>query len=209
MSFDATNANIFFSFIIFYYYSYAGSGDDNFYRHNVNYFSQAREWEVLTTIACLGGIHIGHLNAGLQILQPFLIKAAPPFPRGGGLFALGLIYANYCYNEAVLNVIMNSIDSAQSASTFPIRFSGCFSLGLITFGSQKIEYYDKVFQLLLKDESSDVCEAASYAIGLIMFGCGECDKLKELFEYINENEQKLNKGISMAFAFMMYGKRNE
>lgn len=202
---DNTKMLVHSSVITAYCFMFAGTGDDNFYRNNTNWFSNGRKWSQFMTIAGVGAIHIGHLKAALQVLQPFLQKTTPAYAFGGGLYALGLIYANYSWDERALKTVLSAL-KIPGPSSFVVRHGGCLALGLIAMGSQKKEYYTKAREIL-DDDFPEAGEAAGYAIGMIMLGCGACKELEELYEFANHSQhEKVTRGISMALALMMYGK---
>jgi 26S proteasome regulatory subunit N2 len=76
------------SVIAAYSFMFAGTGDDNFYRSNTIWLSGGRKWSQFMTIAAVGGIHIGHLGAALQVLQPFLQHGIPQYALGGAFTRL-------------------------------------------------------------------------------------------------------------------------
>ena len=205
------------SVITAYCFMFAGTGDDNFYRNNTTWFSNGRKWSQFMTIAGVGAIHIGHLKAALQVLQPFLNKNTPAYAYGGGLYALGLIYANYSWDDRVLETVL-SVFKAATPTSFVVRHGGCLALGLITMGSQKNEYYELAYRILMDEAyqlSNDKAypeagEAAGYAIGMIMLGRGSCSQLQDLKNIASKSQhEKVIRGISMALALMMYGKEEE
>ncbi|KAH0792118.1 Proteasome/cyclosome repeat family protein [Histomonas meleagridis] len=190
------------SVIMAYSFMYAGTGDDNFYRNNTQWFSTGKNWALFMTIAAVGAIHIGHLKAALQVLQSFLNKSTPQYALGGGLFALGLIYANYTWNQTVLDKITTLMNSSQS---IVVKHGGCLALGLISMGSQNQEYY-RIAKEVSLSPSPEAGEAAGYAIGMIMLGCGECDELNDLEKLASTTEhEKITRGCAMGLALMMYG----
>ena len=189
------------SVILAYSFMYAGTGDDNFYRNNTQWFSTGKNWALFITIAAVGAIHIGHLSAALNVLQPFLNKATPQHALGGCLFALGLIYANYSWDQKVLKKINQLMDSESPV----VKHGGCLALGLIFMGSQDKNYYQQTYEIF-KSGSPEAGEAAGYAIGMIMLGCGPCYELTDLYNKASQSEHdKITRGGAMGLALMMYG----
>jgi 26S proteasome regulatory subunit N2 len=200
---DSTRMLVHSSVIAAYSFMFAGTGDDNFYRNNISWFSNGRKWAQFITIAAVGAIHIGHLKAALQVLQPFLSKGTPQYAFGGGLYALGLIYANYSWEPRVLEIVTAAL---KNTGYFVVKHGGCLALGLIAMGSQNEEYYNQVKEILYED-SPEAGEAAGYAIGMIMLGCGMCPALDELYKYCSQTEhEKVTRGGAMGLALMMYGR---
>ena len=193
------------SVVCSYSFMFAGTGDDNFYRNNTNWFSNGRKWAQFTTIAAVGAIHIGHLQSAQVVLGPFLAKGTPPYALGGGLYALGLIYANYSWETNVIDIMINNITSTKNSV---IKHGGCLALGLISMGSQNSNHSELVKSILFGD-SPEAGEAAGYALGMIMLGCGPSELINEVLNNINNCEhEKIVRGCAMGFAFMMYGKRD-
>lgn len=188
---------------------FAGTGDDNFYRNNTNWFANATKWAQFTTIAAVGNIHIGHLKSALQVLESFLNKNTPPYALGGGLYALGLIYANYPWEQEVVNRVLSHLQESNSPI---VKHGACLSLGLIKLGSQDLNLYGKIRQVLFdstpendkpKPESG---EAAGYALGLLMLGIGPSEIIHENLEFARHCEhEKIVRGVVIGLAFMMYG----
>ncbi|OHS97551.1 Proteasome/cyclosome repeat family protein [Tritrichomonas foetus] len=203
---DNTKMLVHSSVIAAYSFMFAGTGDDNFYRNNTAWFSNGRKWAQFITIAAVGAIHIGHLKAALQVLQPFLSRGTPQYALGGGLYALGLIYANYSWEQKVLDIVLHAM---ENTSSFVIKHGGCLALGLIAMGSQNLKYYEHARGILM-DESPEAGEAAGYAIGMIMLGCGPCQQLDELYTTASTSvHEKVTRGGAMGLALMMYGKEEQ
>lgn len=208
------------SVITAYSFMFAGTGDDNFYRNNTQWFSNGSKWAQFMTIAAVGAIHIGHLGAALQVLKPFLADATPSYAYGGGLYALGLIYANYSWDHEVFKTVMNVFQNTNHPCV--VKHGACLALGLIEMGSQNIDCYRTVRDIInYSDKMPEAGEAAGYAIGMIMLGCGMAsphdeneptDKplIVDILEYAtNCPHEKVTRGLSMALALMMYGKEEE
>ena len=194
------------SVVCSYSFMYAGTGDDNFYRQNIDWFSNGKKWTQFMTIAGVGAIHIGHLSSALAILGPFLQKGTPAYAYGGGLYALGLIYANYSWNEDVINAVTMAVTNIKNPV---VKHGACLALGLIAMGSHKIEYATMVRDVLNEDDEPEPGEAAGYAYGMIMLGVGECEELEELMSFAEQCEhEKVTRGLAMSFAFMMYGRQD-
>lgn len=211
---DNTRMLVHSSVITAYCFMFAGTGDDNFYRNNTPYFSNGRKWSQFMTIAGVGAIHIGHLKAALQVLQPFLSKGTPSYAYGGGLYALGLIYANYSWDSRVVDTVLNAFKT-PAQNSFVVRHGGCLALGLIMMGSQEEKYYDIAHNILMDEATQnsndkaypEAGEAAGYAIGMIMLGCGPNERIQELVDIATKcQHEKVTRGIAMALALMMYGK---
>jgi 26S proteasome regulatory subunit N2 len=203
---DSSKMVVHASVVTTYSFMYAGTGDDNFYRNNLPWFSNSRKWAQFMTIAGIGAIHIGHLKAALHVLSPFLVDSAPSYAKGGGLYGLGLIYANYLWDGEVLEMVIKAI---KTTSPFVIKHGGCLALGLIALGSHQKEFYNLANQILHED-GPEAGEAAGYAIGMIMLGCGWRDEMEELVNFCGANEhEKVKRGVAIALALMMYGREDE
>ena len=193
--------------VIAYAYIYAGTGMDNFYRENVSwFFGSEPDWAEFMTIAAIGTIHNGRLGTAQQLLQPYLKRNAAMHQLGGGLFALGLIYANYLWDESVVQTLTSALANTQSAV---VKHGGSLGLGLVALGSHNPTYYGQLYDILNQQDPISG-EAAAYALGLIMLGCGATDELNEFLRVIcNTQHEKITRGGAMGLAFMMYGKQQE
>jgi len=194
------------SVVCAYSFMFAGTGDDNFYRNNTQWFSNGKKWAQFFTIAAVGAIHIGHLSSAQVVLGPFLVKGTPPYALGGGLFAIGLIYANYSWENKVIEIMTQAISTTKS---YVVKHGGCLALGLISMGSKNQEHYNIVKSVLF-ETSPEAGEAAGYALGMIMLGSGYTEDTDAILQYANKCEhEKIVRGCAMGFAFMMYGKRDD
>lgn len=188
---------------------FAGTGDDNFYRNNTNWFATASKWAQFTTIAAVGNIHIGHLKSAVQVLDSFLGKKTPPYALGGGLYALGLIYANYPWDKSVIQRVLSHLQETNSPI---VKHGASLALGLIKLGSHDQELFTKIQNVLYEsaptnsESKPESGEAAGYGMGLLMLGCGPSSQVEELLDFARRNEhEKITRGIVMGLAFMMYG----
>ncbi|KAH0787567.1 Proteasome/cyclosome repeat family protein [Histomonas meleagridis] len=200
---DQTTKLIHTSTILSYAYMFAGTGDDDFFRKNVEwFFGTESDWAEFTTIAAIGTIHNGRLDSALQILGSYLRRGVANHSLGGALYALGLIYANYLWDKKIVDVITENI---RSTSSFVVKHGGALGLGLVAMGSQDNEYYTLLNEIL-HQEDPIAGEAAGYALGLIMLGRGESEELLNLYNFIeNTPHEKITRGGAMGLAFMMYG----
>lgn len=204
---DQSNKLVHTSTILSYAYMQAGTGDDDFFRKETQwFFNSESDWAEFMTIAAIGTIHNGRLDLALQILAPYLKKGVPMHSLGGALYALGLIYANYLWNKEIVETITNAL---HNTSSFVVKHGGSLGLGLVAMGSQDFNYY-AILNEILHQEDPTAGEAAAYGMGLIMLGCGQSNELSELYRFIeNTQHEKITRGGAMSLAFMMYGLQDE
>ena len=163
-------------------------------------------------IAGLGIIHMGHVKSGLTLLQKFLTLQLS-YVQSSALFGLGIICANYIWNEEVISTITNALSSTTDNI---IQYGACLSLGLITLGSQDFKYYNQALKVI-KENQPESGEAAGYAMGMIMLGIGDTEVYdqetmvkksvtEELFKIADttENDSVIS-GAGMGLALMYYG----
>lgn len=195
------------SVVLAYSYIYAGTGIDKFYRDNVQwFFGKESDWAEFLTIAAIGTIHNGRLSAAQQLLQPYLKQSAPMHSLGGGLYALGLIYANYIWDDSVIQILTNALSNTASSV---VKHGACLGLGLVALGSHNPAYYSQLSGIL-NEEDPVSGEAAAYALGLVMLGAGLGDELQEFLSIVsNSKHEKITRGGAMGLAFMMYGKQEQ
>ena len=191
------------STILSYAYMYAGTGDDDFFRKNVEwFFGSESDWAEFTTIAAIGTIHNGRLGSALQILGSYLRKGVASHSLAGALYALGLIYANYLWDKKIVDVITDSI---RGTTSFVVKHGGALGLGLVAMGSHHREYYTLLNEIL-HQEDPIAGEAAGYGLGLVMLGRGQSEELTDMLTFIeNTPHEKITRGGAMGLAFMMYG----
>lgn len=207
-TFDSMRPIVQTSIVLSYALMYAGTADDNFYRNNTHWFTNAQRWSQFITAAAVGVIHIGHLQDAMKILDSFLRPEAPEFVLGGALYALGLIFANYNWDENVIVKVMGTLRNPRILMQIPVMHGACLSLGLISMGSCNKQHYEQLRKILYLD-IPEPGEASGYAMGLVMLGSGYCygKVIDEMVNFANQTEhEKITRGIAMGLAFIMYGK---
>ncbi|OHS96301.1 Proteasome/cyclosome repeat family protein [Tritrichomonas foetus] len=209
-TFDTMRPLVHTSVVLAYALMYAGTADDNFYRNNTPWFTNAKKWAQFTTAAAVGVIHIGHLRDALKILDSFLRPDAPEYVLGGALYALGLIFVNYSWNPLVIQKVKSNLVFGEGHTA--ILHGACLSLGLISMGSRNMEHYSELQRILYRD-LPEPGEAAGYAMGMVMLGSGlefGGHIIDQMFHFANTTEhEKIMRGIAMGLAFVMYGREAE
>ena len=190
--------------VILFSYMYANTAYDQYYRDNLQWFTGVSKWHLFLTIAAVGAVHIGHLDAALTVLSPYLSSKSGPEITGGALFALGLIYANYGWDSKVNETIRNSLRNSRQMY---VQYGASLALGLISIGSQNQSDYQMLKDIVMADKPvPETGEAAGYGLGMVMLGCGPSEEGEELITFAENCEHdKINRGLAMAFALMMYG----
>ncbi|EAX91699.1 Proteasome/cyclosome repeat family protein [Trichomonas vaginalis G3] len=191
---------------------YAGVGDDNFFRVNLNWFITTRKWAQFTTAAAVGAIHVGHLEDALKVLTSFLVKEAPEHVTGGAIYALGLIYVNYRWDKAILNIVTEKLESSSQKTSYDqtnkplyvIQHGACLALGLISLGSRDTSHYNLLLKVIREDHP-EPSEAAGYALGMVMLGSGSPETFDEMIRFCENTEhEKIMRGIAMGLGFFFY-----
>ena len=212
-SLDTARSIIHTSVTIAYSYMYAGVGDDNFFRVNLNWFITTRKWAQFTTAAAVGAIHVGHLEDALKVLTSFLVKEAPEHVTGGAIYALGLIYVNYRWDKAILNIVTEKLESSSQKTSYDqtnkplyvIQHGACLALGLISLGSRDTSHYNLLLKVIREDHP-EPGEAAGYALGMVMLGSGSQETIDEMIRICENTEhEKIMRGIAMGLGFVLYG----
>lgn len=106
----------------------AGTTSDEFLRQNLEWLSRASNWAKFSATAALGVIHMGQIQKGKTLLQPYLPQdgvSSSAFSEGGALFALGLINANH--GTGVLPFLGKSL---RDASNETVQTGACLGLGV-------------------------------------------------------------------------------
>ena len=185
-------------------YMFANTADDEYYRTNVKWFTKVSKWHLFLTIAAVGAVHIGHLDAALTVLGPYLSSKSSAEVTGGALYAIGLIYANYAWDQKVNDTVR---DSLRNSRQMYVQYGASLALGLISIGSQNVDDYEMLKQIVLADPAvPETGEAAGYGLGMVMLGCGPSEEAEELLTFAETCEHdKIVRGLAMAFALMMYG----
>ena len=204
---DTTKSIIHTSVTIAYSYMYAGTADDNFFRLNVQWFITTKNWAQFTTAAAIGCIHIGHLKDARNVLKSFLQDDAPEQVNGGAIYALGLIYVNYSWDQSIIDTVIEKLNPPKKS--YVIQHGACLALGLISMGSRNKSHYDILVRVLYEDVP-EPGEAAGYALGMVMLGSGDEGTINFMIDQINSTEhEKIMRGLAMGLGFVMYGKGSE
>jgi 26S proteasome regulatory subunit N2 len=85
------------------------------YRDNIDWLARATNWAKFTVAGSLGVIHKGHIKEALNLMSAYLPKDSAhnsPYSEGGGLYALGLIYANH--GGDIIEYLINQLRSTTT-----------------------------------------------------------------------------------------------
>ena len=186
----------------------AGTLNDSFYRDNLEWLGKAVNWSKFTATASLGVIHRGNLGNGQRILQPYLPKDNPSsantsvYSQGGGLYAMGLIYANH--ETDALNHIREHF---KRATEEVVQHGGALGLGVAGMATGDQGIYDDLKDVLYTDSALNG-EAVGIAMGLIMLGSGNIKALEDMIQYAHDTQhEKIVRGLGLGMALIMYGRQ--
>lgn len=190
----------------------AHTTDDNFLRNNIEWVAKANNWSKFTVTASLGTIHQGNTTKAMEILNPYFPGAtATPswFTHGGSLYGLGLIHAGD-KSQDVIDFILRNIKQPAYNSNETLIHGAALGLGLVNLGScdeqDNIAIYEELKNILFTDSANNG-EAAGLAIGLTMMGSSNEEVIRDLLAYAHETQhEKIIRSVSMALAFIMYGR---
>jgi 26S proteasome regulatory subunit N2 len=151
-------------------------------------------------------IHKGNKAQAMAILQPYLGQneaTNSPYCGGGAFYALGLIHANQ-YNPEVMNTLIQNMMAIGQNDIICHGIS--LAYGLVGMARADESIYAELKNIMLTDNAIRG-ESAAISIGLLMLGSGNEDAIKELLTYSHETEhEKIIRAISLALAFIMFGK---
>ncbi|KAH0538270.1 hypothetical protein FGG08_005141 [Glutinoglossum americanum] len=184
----------------------AGTTNDGFFRHNLEWLGKAVNWSKFTATAALGVIHKGNLSQGMKLLYPYLprdtVSPGSVFSQGGSLYALGLIYANHGTN--VLDYLR---DQFKSATEEVIQHGGALGLGVAGMATGSEDIYDDLKSVLYTDSALNG-EAVGLAMGLVMLGSGNIKALEDMIQYAHDTQhEKIVRGLALGMALIMYGRQ--
>eukprot|EP00195_Chlamydomonas_chlamydogama_P008069 CAMPEP_0202901100 /NCGR_PEP_ID=MMETSP1392-20130828/13237_1 /ASSEMBLY_ACC=CAM_ASM_000868 /TAXON_ID=225041 /ORGANISM="Chlamydomonas chlamydogama, Strain SAG 11-48b" /LENGTH=1014 /DNA_ID=CAMNT_0049587599 /DNA_START=141 /DNA_END=3185 /DNA_ORIENTATION=+ len=184
-------------------YMHAGTTIDTFLRENLDWLSRATNWAKFSATAGLGVIHRGHLQQGRALMAPYLPRngqSGSPYSEGGGLYALGLIYANH--GQEIRQFLLESL---RNTSNEIIQHGACLGLGLAALGTEDEEILEDIKNVLYTD-SAVAGEAAGIGMGLLMAGSAT-DKAQEMLAYAHDTQhEKIIRGVALGLALIMYGR---
>lgn len=189
---------------------YAGTTSDVFLTENVDWLKMANNWARFNAAASLGVIHQGHTAEAMSVLEPYLPKDGGgdggPYVNGGGLYALGLIYANH--GAQVTNYFLQRL--REPGLDEIVQHGGCLGLGLASMGSAREDVYNQMRDNHLICESAVAGEAAGIGMGLVMLGSANESALAEMTNYAKETQhEKIIRGLALGVALVMYGRQEQ
>jgi 26S proteasome regulatory subunit N2 len=112
----------------------SGTTHDRFLRENLEWLGRASNWAKFSTTAALGVIHKGSYVNGLRLVKPYLPGGSSPnhFSEGGGLYALGLIFAGGEASDAEMAVLKDGIKEGMDPV---VQHGAALGLGLTAMAS--------------------------------------------------------------------------
>jgi 26S proteasome regulatory subunit N2 len=198
------NATVFANAIM-----HCGTTVDSFLRENIDWLKRSTNWAKFSATACVGTIHKGHISKGMAVLRDYLpgsgATGGSPYLEGGALYALGVINAGH--GESVKPFLVEQLEGAGGTGAEVLHHGACLGLGLASMASGDSALAQQIMDtVLLKWLNTISGEAAGYAIGLIMLGCGQSQLLEDLMEFAKEcAHEKVVRGVAMGMAMMVFG----
>lgn len=188
---------------------YAGTTSDIFLSENVEWLREANNWARFSAAASLGVIYKGHTPEAMRVLEPYLPKEGRgegPYVTGGGLYALGLIYANH--GAAATDYLLGKL--REPNVTEVTQHGGCLGLGLAAMGSGREDVYNQLRDCHLYTDSAVAGEAAGIAMGLVMVGSADSTAREEMSRYARETQhEKIIRGLALGLSLVMYGRQEQ
>lgn len=191
--------------------------NDVFLRDNLQWASQATNWNRFNATATLGMIHMGNKKEAMAVLNPYFTGQAmaggnnnaqpSPYSTAGAYYAYGLIHANQ-YNQEVVNYFLDGFrNSGQNES---IQHGICLGLGLTVMVSNNNDIYEELKNALFNNaDSAIIGEAAGYGLGLVMLGSANEGAIEELLTHAQDSKhEKIIRAIGISLALLMYGKED-
>ncbi|EGD82965.1 proteasome 26S subunit [Salpingoeca rosetta] len=184
----------------------AGTTSDKFLRENQQFLGRFTNWAKLTTVASLGVIHKDHTSAAKKVLQPYLPSenSTNEYENGGGLYALGLIYANNGASQ-----VDYLVEQLKTASTEPVQHGAALGLGLAAMGLAREDVHTELKNVLFSD-SAVAGEACGIALGLNMLGTLNEEALETMIAYaVDTQHEKIIRGLAVGVSLILYGRREQ
>lgn len=181
-----------------------GTTCDDFLRNNLNWVSKATNWNKFNAVASLGLIHHGQESSAMKVLEPYLPKESVEgfgFKEGGAMLAYGLIHAKHG-DATAMSTLAQWLKTAENE---PVRHGACLGFGVAGLGSSSVSNYEKVREVLQRDEAVSG-ESAGIAMGLIMAGHLNQEVFNELKQYtVDTQHDKTQRGIRTGLACAAFG----
>jgi 26S proteasome regulatory subunit N2 len=142
------------------------------------------------------------------VLEPYLPKEAgaggAEYELGGGLYALGLIYASH--GASVVPYLQEQLSTAQSET---VKHGGALGLGLAAMGIASSSVTDTLRMALFED-SAVAGEATGLALGLNLLGTGDAEALSFMIQYAQDTEhEKIIRGLALGIALVLYERQEQ
>lgn len=198
-------------------YMNAGTTMHNFLRDNLDWLGRASNWAKFTAVASIGVVHKGQVHESMKLLEPYLPQggmSSSPFSEGGALYALGLIHVNKggSGDSATISYLSDALRNAGTNET--VQHGACLGIGLASMATANPMLLEELKGTLFTD-SAVAGEAAALALGFLLAGTGPAHPLTqaslgELLAYAHDTQhEKIIRALSLAVAFMMYGREEE
>lgn len=195
---------------------HAGTTRDTFLRRNLEWLSRATNWAKFSATASLGVLHRGHISQAFHLLSPYIAANQPgarapggpsasPYAEGGGLFALGMIYANY--GAPVRDYFLRALTQAENDDI--VKHGACLGVGTALMATSDERLYDELKNILYTDSATSG-EAAALAMGLVMCGSAHPRAISEMMAYANDTQhEKIERALAVGLAVVMQGRESE
>ncbi|KAI0988786.1 hypothetical protein GJ496_005335 [Pomphorhynchus laevis] len=187
-------------------FMHCGTTCDQFLRDNLEWLGNATNWARFTATASLGVIHRYHEKEALRLMDAYLPKhtsTLSPYAEGGGLYALGLIFANHGNGE----IIKYLEDSIRESSNPVVKHGGTLGLGLLTLGTNNRHVLSLMKEMLSMNDAI-VGEAVAIGMGMVMIGSRSRSTLSELICQVEETQhEKIARGASVGIALLCFNQR--
>ena len=184
------------------------TNDDSFVNTHEEWTKKASLWNRFASAASLGNIYAQDVKTGntkMSVFFPGNPNVPSIYAQGGGIYGMGLVYKN-TDSEPIKNIILDNLNAHASQE---VIVHGCnLALGLVASGTWNIQHYELMRDGMYSDNAI-IGEAASYAIGMIMFGSNNQQVIEDLLTYSHDTQhEKIIRGISVAIALVCYGQEN-
>jgi 26S proteasome regulatory subunit N2 len=192
---------------------HAGTTRDTFLRRNLEWLSRATNWAKFSATASLGVLHRGHISQAFHLLSPYIAGNQPgarapggsEYAEGGGLFALGMIYANY--GAPVREYFLRTLTQASGSDV--VKHGACLGVGTALMATSDEQMYDELKNILYTDSATSG-EAAALAMGLVMCGSAHPRAVSEMVAYANDTQhEKIERALAVGLAVVMQGRESE
>ncbi|KAL7712588.1 26S proteasome non-ATPase regulatory subunit [Entamoeba marina] len=126
------------------------------------------------------------------------------YAQSGRLYALGLIFSGH--GQEVLPDMLEDLKHSKTTGSEVVQHGACLGIGLAGVGSEDMEIFHEVKDILISSNSAVAGMTAGMAMGLVMMGTGDIEVCAEMINQChNTKHSKIIRGTGVGISLIMFG----